>query len=262
MKGRAQRGASLGRDEWDFSELASAPERVQFVASCWEYQREALRSAGIKTDRFPAPWLSIEPQRRPVPTGDDAPPLKEITRSGQVSEIKDRRSIAEVLESAGTPDPRMISRSPQTTAFVKECSFELNWIYSDKEIVEAFSRWLRDSRSRVTGRPDGRGRPGKAIAELWDLAVYRLREIQGLDSTETSNKLLRTKGYYRTKNDRLKNSTFEQSSRAKKRARDLIRMTERVFKTHPKLMAPACHGRFLWARGRGVDTLSWLDSED
>lgn len=250
----------IDKDEWDFSEVTLASERVQFIVSCWEYQREALRTLGINADKLPAPWLGMEEHLRPVPTGSNAAPLKEVAQSGDDSKAKQIRSLAEALESAGQTYPGITSTTPQTTNFLKQYSFQVNWMYSDRQISEAFSIWLRDNRSRVTGRADGKGRPGKAMAQLWDLSVYRLCRINGLSAIAAHNWLLGARGYYR--NNSRESDPSQQSSKAKRRAIDLIGETVSVFQKCPLLIGPASRGRFLWSRLKGTDTFNWLDSDD
>jgi hypothetical protein len=257
MKGARKERRQIEIHEWDFSELASAPSRVQFFASCWEYQREALRTGGIIDAKLPQAWLSMKEHLRPIPTGACVPPFR-ISTEEALPTGKHKPRLNETLATAASPNLSTSSQGPQTDAFVRNYSFKVNWICSDKEIIKEFSKWLRGS--RITGRPDSRGRPGRFMAELWDLAIYRLRQIERLSAGRTDMRLLSARAYSRTHKER--NQQFQHFARAKKRALSLIGETTLVFRESPTLIAPACHGRFLWSRGVAMDAMNWMDGAD
>jgi hypothetical protein len=256
------RKRQLPEEEWDFSELRSAKTRLQFAASCWEYQREALRL--IQHPEIPSPWLCIEESKRPIPSGADAPPFRERVEADASLAAPAPATLDEAIEAAAATGRKAAKQKlidlPQTGAFLTTHKIEINWIHSDKEILAELEKWVLAQRE--PGNRDQRGRPDRYMAELWDLAIYRLRVVEKLSRGKTITRLQGAKAYPRNRNYEPAQAQDQEFSRARGKALKRIKSVADIFRKSPIFKQLAGHGHFFWMRGAAMNAMSWIDGPD
>lgn len=166
------------------------------MARWWEQMREGARAAGV--GELPAPWLALN--RKPIIEGKTPiAPFRLVQRD--------------------------YTHDPDLGDVIVPCA--INLCYSDEQIIGEFAANLRKIRE-AAGKTDRRGRKDGDIAQLWDLAVYRLSTIERLSHSQIRDALERTA--YRTRRSKsYGEGVLRDISSAISRARGIVQRNAVIF---------------------------------